>query len=175
LRELIDSGATPEEVLEHGRKFGQLTPRTSLLVLERWQDYESNGLPLPPDLREQKEADEKALHEQQATAERSRRAAMQVAQVAQHQAVPTVNQSSPSDHAPWFMTGQVVEGGTPIPGATVTLIVEGGATVAHVTDENGQFRFDTSTPPVSATLRAELPGFFASFACCIVRQGERMS
>ncbi|HEY4640025.1 MAG TPA: carboxypeptidase regulatory-like domain-containing protein, partial [Thermoanaerobaculia bacterium] len=160
LRELIDSGATPEEVLEHGRKFSQLTPRTSLLVLERWQDYESNALPLPPDLREQKEADEKALHEQQATEERSRRAAMQAAQ--RQAVVPIANQSSPSDHAPWFITGQVVEGGTPIPGAAVTLIVEGGATLAHVTDANGQFRFDTSTPPVSATLRAELPGFFAS-------------
>jgi Ca-activated chloride channel homolog len=162
LRELIDSGATPEEVIEHGRTFSQLTPRTSLLVLERWQDYESNGLPLPADLREQKEADEKAYREQQAAAERSRRAANEAARVPQHQAVRVANQSSLSDHAPWFMTGQVVQDGTAIPGATVTLILAAGETLVQVTDANGRFRFDTSTPPVSATLRAELSGFYAS-------------
>jgi hypothetical protein len=102
LRELIDSGAAPEDVIEHGRKFSQLTPRTSLLVLERWQDYESNNLPLPPDLREQKEAEEKFRSEEQA--EQSRPARV----------IPV---TAPIDESlvRWSMTGQVVKAKHPFP------------------------------------------------------------
>jgi Ca-activated chloride channel family protein len=154
LRELLESGATPEEVIEHGREFSQLTPRTSLLVLERWQDYESNGLPLPPDLREEKEAEQKSFRDAEVDAERSRRAALQGIQAA--------NQRAASDRSGWFMTGIVVERGTAIPGAVVTLTPSNGHALVEVTDANGLFRFATVAAPPIATLRAELSGFNAT-------------
>jgi tetratricopeptide (TPR) repeat protein len=153
LRELLENGATPEEVLEHGRKFSQLTPRTSLLVLERWQDYESNGLPLPPDLREQKEAEQRRAREAQAAWERSQREAMQArAQLA-------ADRSAADARSDWFITGQVVEHDTPLPGVTVTLIPSGRQALIQVTDAEGRFRFAKIVPPVSAQLMAQLSGF----------------
>src|SRR5581483_3773758 len=57
LRELIEQGASPEEVLDHGRRFNELTPRTSLLILEAWHDYEMWNIPLPKDLADQRAAE----------------------------------------------------------------------------------------------------------------------
>jgi len=153
LRELLENGATPEEVLEHGRKFSQLTPRTSLLVLERWQDYESNGLPLPPDLREQKEADEQRARDAQAAWERNQREALQA------RAQLVADRSAADARSDWFMTGQVVERDTPLPGVTVTLIPSGRQALVQVTDAEGRFRFAKIVAPVSAQLMAQLSGF----------------
>jgi hypothetical protein len=156
LRDLLDSGATPEEVLEHGVKFNQLTPRTSLLVLETWQDYENNGLPLPPDLREQKEADERRDREAAAAAERSWREAMQAkAQLA-------ADRSAADARSDWFMTGQVLERGTPLPGVTVTLTPSGHQPLVQITDAEGRFRFSKIVAPISAQLMAQLSGFTPS-------------
>ena len=153
LRELLESGATPEEVLEHGRKFSQLTPRTSLLVLERWQDYESNGLPLPPDLREEKEAEQQRARDAQAAWERNQREAMQArAQLA-------ADRSAADARSDWFITGQVVERDTPLPGVTVTLIPSGRQALVQVTDTEGRFHFGKIVAPVSAQLMAQLSGF----------------
>jgi tetratricopeptide (TPR) repeat protein len=153
LRDLLESGATPEEVIEHGVKFSQLTPRTSLLVLETWQDYENNGLPLPPDLREQKEAEERRAREARAEWERRKREAMQArAQLA-------ADRSAADARSDWFMTGQVVERGTPLPGVTVTLTPSGHEPLVQVTDGEGRFRFAKIVAPISAQLMAQLSGF----------------
>ncbi|MBV8543258.1 MAG: hypothetical protein JO088_00825 [Acidobacteria bacterium] len=153
LRELLENGATPEEVLEHGRKFSQLTPRTSLLVLERWQDYESNGLPLPPNLREQKEAEEARARDARAAWERNQREIMQArVQLA-------ADRSAADAGSDWFITGQVVERDTPLPGVTVTLIPSGRQPIVQITDDEGRFRFAKIAAPVFAQLMAQLSGF----------------
>jgi len=151
LRSLLDSGATPEEVLEHGRRFNQLTPRTSLLVLETWQDYENNGLPLPPDLRAEKEAEEKQVRAREE--ERKRQPAMTPNPI-QLVSNVTVDLS----RSAWFITGTVVSDGTPLPGTTVTLRFEDGRTLVVVTDNEGRFSFAASAAPSTVTLIAELAG-----------------
>ncbi|HKS25335.1 MAG TPA: carboxypeptidase regulatory-like domain-containing protein, partial [Thermoanaerobaculia bacterium] len=40
----------PEEIAELGKKHTMLTPRTSLIVLESWRDYQMYGIDPPPDL-----------------------------------------------------------------------------------------------------------------------------
>ncbi|HEY6136452.1 MAG TPA: carboxypeptidase regulatory-like domain-containing protein, partial [Thermoanaerobaculia bacterium] len=40
----------PEEIAELGKKHTMLTPRTSLIVLESWRDYQMYGIDTPPDL-----------------------------------------------------------------------------------------------------------------------------
>ena len=153
LRSLLDSGAAPEVVLEHGRQFNQLTPRTSLLVLETWQDYERNGLPLPPDLRAEKEAEEQAFRAQQ-EAERKRRAAIVVVrQVRAPDVSPELARSV------WYLTGTVMCDNYPLPGVTVTMKPEHGQASVTVTDVNGRFSFSTSAAPSAVVLHAELAGF----------------
>src|SRR6185503_7207399 len=65
LRELLLSGATDDELLQHGRRFQQMTPRTSLLVLESWRDYERWDVPMPDDVRREKAAEMKAWEREQ--------------------------------------------------------------------------------------------------------------
>jgi hypothetical protein len=152
LRSLLDNGATPEEVLEHGRRFNQLTPRTSLLVLETWQDYERNGLPIPSDLRAEKEAEEKQVRAQEA--ERKRQLAMMPSPIRL-----VSNVSVDLTRSVWFITGTVITDGAPIPGTTVTLKFADGRTLVVITDAEGRFSFSASTAPLTATLIAELSGF----------------
>jgi Flp pilus assembly protein TadD len=154
LRSLLDSGATPEAVLEHGKQFNQLTPRTSLLVLETWQDYERNGLPIPPDLRAEKEAEERELRAQQ-EAERKRRSAIVL--VSQARRAPEV--SPELARSVWFLTGTVVEHDTALPGVTVTMKLADGQSFVTITDANGRFSFSTAVVPASVVLHAELAGF----------------
>src|SRR6185436_5585854 len=101
LRSLLDNGAAPEVVLEHGRQFNQLTPRTSLLVLETWQDYEANGVPMPPDLRAEKEAEEREHRAREA--ERKRWAATR-----------TINEPLNVARARWFITGTTILNDSPV-------------------------------------------------------------
>ncbi|MEA2345294.1 MAG: hypothetical protein QOF63_3463, partial [Thermoanaerobaculia bacterium] len=155
LRELMESGATPEEVLEHGRKFSQLTPRTSLLVLERWEDYERNGLPLPPDLREQKDAEQRAYRVAETADIRASMRQQQAAARAQIAA----NQRAGGVRTDWFMTGHIVSEGTPLPGVTVTMTPSVGPPVVRITDVSGLFEFANSTAPASILIVAQLSGF----------------
>jgi hypothetical protein len=154
LRSLLDSGATPEAVLEHGKQFNQLTPRTSLLVLETWQDYQRNGLPIPPDLRAEKEAEERAFLAQQ-EAERKRRSA--IVPVRQAPRAPDV--SPALARSVWYLTGTVVFDNYPLPGVTVTMKPEHGQGSVTVTDANGRFSFSTAAVPSAVVLHAELAGF----------------
>jgi vault protein inter-alpha-trypsin-like protein len=151
LRELLDSGASPEEVVEHGRQFNQLTPRTSLLVLERWQDYEEFGVPMPADVRAEKAAQEKAWRA--FDAERQQQQRPSTIEVRQ----PT--RSPDSSSGPWDITGIVQLDGSPLPGTTVNLRTPDGQSFTRVTDENGRFAFSLGAAPSEITLDAELAGF----------------
>jgi len=128
LREL----ATPEEVTELGKRYTMLTPRTSLLVLESWRDYEMYGIDPPDDV----------------VAEKLRYTTP---------APPATTYNGPVG---WFVKGSVIDKtGVPLPGVTVTLDADGVAATVGVTDANGRFWLATATPPSQFTVIAELAGF----------------
>jgi Carboxypeptidase regulatory-like domain len=64
--------------------------------------------------------------------------------------------------------GAVVDkAGSPLPGATVTLALEGVSARATTTDQEGQFHF-ANVPPATGLVRVELPGFQTAEAALIV-------
>jgi Flp pilus assembly protein TadD len=151
LRVLLDSGASPEDVLDHGRRFGQLTPRTSLLVLESWRDYEMYGIPLPDDLRAERDAELSAIQKQ----ERKYR----------HDEGPetgnprATTRETPPNGAAWFIRGRVTDPvKTPLPGVTVTLKTGDRPLDVTLTDTEGRFWLTASRAPGSFTIIAELEG-----------------
>ncbi len=144
LRALLDSG-TPDAVLEHGRHFNQLTPRTSLLVLDSWHDYEMYHVPMPPDVIAQRNAELEEMRQEEARRNLP--------------SLVIVSGKSAEGPAAWFAKGRViVADGTPLPGVTITLTTEQGARYA-VTDAEGRFWVTAEKAPKSATIRAELEGF----------------
>ncbi|MCI0442849.1 carboxypeptidase regulatory-like domain-containing protein, partial [bacterium] len=52
LQAMLASSATADQQwTEFGKKFHLVTPKTSLIVLETWQDYQRYGIEMPPDVR----------------------------------------------------------------------------------------------------------------------------
>lgn len=153
LRVLLDSGAAPEEVLEHGRRFNQLTPRTSLLVLETWRDYVANGLPLPADLRIEKETEEKAIREQEIVSKHRAAAAAAIFLVRR-----STNEPPDLARSVWFIKGTAVFQDAALPGATITLTPDNGQPLVTITDAEGHFWFVMPSVPRAISLKAELSG-----------------
>ncbi|HEY0156263.1 MAG TPA: VIT domain-containing protein [Thermoanaerobaculia bacterium] len=151
LRELLDSAAPAEQVLAHGLAFQQITPHTSLLVLDGWWQYEEHGIPVPPELRAQRAAD---LAEAKAAEETFERARRRPSTISLRQGV-----ADPRSErlAAWFMTGTIVCADAPLPGATVTLAT-GRTTYQAVSDSVGAFRLVVPHEPRGATLTVELQG-----------------
>jgi len=147
LRALLDSGAAPEVVLEHGRHFNQLTPRTSLLVLETWHDYVMWGLPIPADLRDERDREE--AEQRTFEQENSKPSRIEL----------RGSNANPPRNVAWFIKGTATIDGTPLPGATVLLNAADGQNAAVVTDAEGRFWISLSRVPTSFTLKAELEGF----------------
>lgn len=150
LRELLANGASAEAVLEHGKHFNQLTPRTSLLVLDSWRDYEFYGIPMPPDVREQREADLAAV------ASLSVRLIGAVSSIV----LRGTTAERPPVHGAWVL--RVVVGdsdGIPIPGATVTLRTGSDQVLTAISDDKGQLWISLPRAPASFTLTGDLPGF----------------
>jgi Ca-activated chloride channel family protein len=141
LREL----SAPEEIAELGKRTTMLTPRTSLLVLESWWDYEMYDIELPEDV---------AAAKARAIAEKAAAPApvpWQPAPVPQPQFQGPVG---------WFVKGSVVEpAGGALPGVTVTLVVDNVAAWSTTTDANGRFWLPAKSVPAKFTIRAELAGF----------------
>jgi Ca-activated chloride channel homolog len=130
LRELMARNAPDEELIAHGRAFNQLTPRTSLIVLETWQDYLRYGIPLPPDL----EAEKEKLMAQRGG-------------------------SSKVIPGGWFLTGRVLDpSGAPLPGVTVTLLDNGAPLVTDVSGADGWYVLGAAAAPQKPGIRAELAG-----------------
>jgi Ca-activated chloride channel family protein len=152
LRELVDNnGGSDAALLEHGRRFNQLTPRTSLLVLETWQDYERYSVPMPPDVRAEKESDEKAAADRWAQLER-----MKMPSRIESRGVS--NEASPGGAA-WFIRGTVrAHDGSELPGVTVT-IISGAERKDTVTEGHGRYWLTLSRRPASFRLEVALPGF----------------
>ena len=147
LHQLLEDNAPSDDVLVHGRAFNELTPRTSLLVLDSWHDYEVNGIPMPPDVREQRDA------ELAATKTRSRQRMPSEIELRGR------TSETPPQAAVWFMKGTVLDvSGMQLPGVTVTLKTP-NLTVTTVSDANGRFWLTASVIPESFTITAELSGF----------------
>lgn len=51
LQTMLSSSATDQQWIEFGKKFHLVTPETSLIVLESWQDYLRYEIEMPPDVR----------------------------------------------------------------------------------------------------------------------------
>ena len=148
LRALLDAGSPAEAVLEHGRHFTQLTPRTSLLVLETWQDYMMWGIPLPADLRAERTAAE--AEEREVEHEQSQPSSIEVRGL--------TNEAPPRPVA-WFMKGTTTMGDSPLPGTTILLNAADGQSTVTITDGQGRFWLSLPRVPSSFTIKAELEGF----------------
>jgi hypothetical protein len=146
LRELLAANARDEELIEHGRAFNQLTPRTSLLVLESWWDYEQFEIPMPPAVVEQKRCDKEEQAWHLAHPPRPR--------PARRLPPPTFV------HDGWQVHGQVVgTDGQPLPG--VTVILQDGSTTSAtaITDAEGRYSLGAECAPQSPRVEAILDGF----------------
>lgn len=152
LRALLDRDAPAAEVLAHGRAFTQLTPRTSLLVLDSWQAYEQYGIPLSPELREERDAEEARARAQAKLYEQSKHARQQAFLRAALPKVPD---------AVWYVQGIASFDDTPLPGATISLAIPDTEILRTVTAANGRYLFVRNRVPPSFTLTAELDGFAA--------------
>jgi len=142
LRELLLDGAPDEELIAHGREYTQLTPRTSLLVLETWRDYEQYNIPMPPDV-----AEEKARWELEQAAPRVQRRRLPLLP-------PNVHLGG------WYVQGRILDvSGLPLPGVFVHL-KDGGLTIAStITDADGIYAVGAAKMPASPSVVAELEGF----------------
>jgi hypothetical protein len=151
LRSLLDNGGSPDDVLEHGRTFSQLTPRTSLIVLETWQDYEVNGFPLPPDLRAERDAE---------LAQQRKNMQFQQQRPQSIQMRGRTNEQPPNGPVAWYIRGTTMYENSPLPGTTVTLDSDDHAMhIVTVTDANGRFWLVSQRAPSSDfVVRAELSG-----------------
>ncbi|MDP9191897.1 MAG: hypothetical protein M3P06_09380 [Acidobacteriota bacterium] len=147
LRSLLARGASDEQVRDHGLRFNQLTPQTSLLVLDTWQDYERHGIPVPADLRAQRDAD---LVEAAAA-----RAGWMGSGTITLRGV--MNERS-AHSAAWFMKGTVSTDGSPLPGVTITKSETGQRDFTAVSNAQGEFWLTAPRMPGAFTVRAELEG-----------------
>ncbi|HEX7831653.1 MAG TPA: VIT domain-containing protein, partial [Thermoanaerobaculia bacterium] len=140
LRELLARNASDDELLAHGRAFTQLTPRTSLLVLESWWDYDRYGIELPPELAEEKRIE---LERRNRPADRG--------------PLPTQPVVTPGS---WYVTGRVTDtDGAELPGVTVILRDDGIALSWDVSDAEGRFMIAAPKAPLKPSVTAELAGF----------------
>jgi Flp pilus assembly protein TadD len=147
LRSLLARGASAAQVREHGLRFNQLTPQTSLLVLDTWQDYEHYGIPLPPELREQRERD-------LAEAEKARAASVATGTIV----LRGTTSEAPPSNATWFLKGKVTTSGADLPGVWISMTETGHPKIDTVSNANGLFWLSTSRVPGPFTVRAELEG-----------------
>jgi hypothetical protein len=149
LRQMLLNGASDDELLEHGRRFQQLTPRTSLLVLETWRDYEEWNVPMPDDVRREKIADvEAALREARKEAREERSPQIQ----------PPAEPSNRTGS--WEVNVLTTIDEIPLPGATITLTAGNEKRIA-ASDANGRVRFQLANRPPRFTVRAELDGLLS--------------
>jgi len=145
LREMLATGAADDDLIAHGLAFTQLTPRTSLLVLESWRDYLEWNIPMPPDVIEEKAREEKEIAE---------RAAQEAAR--RNMPIPPANVT----HDGWTIHGRVLESsGVPLPGVRV-LLYDGEVPIAGtLTDADGRYAVGSPIAPQNASIVASLEGF----------------
>lgn len=154
LRDLLARGAAGEDVIAHGRAYSQVTPRTSLLVLESWRDYALYHLDPPADLVEQMRRDqEQERLDREAEARRQE-------ELRELRNQPLVLPSSVVTGSGWSISGHVYdEGGSALPGVIVRLIDSAVSVHSTVTGHDGAYAFTSPITPEEPTVRAELHGY----------------
>ncbi|HKR65904.1 MAG TPA: VIT domain-containing protein [Thermoanaerobaculia bacterium] len=141
LRELMNDGASDDDLIAHGRAFNQLTPRTSLLVLENWWDYERYDIPMPPDVVAAKKRYQEDVERQRNW-------------------TPPPLPPPVISHDGWMIKGRVLDNsGFELPGVTVILMDGDTGLCATVTDVNGRYALGTAVMPQNPRVVADLPGF----------------
>ncbi|MHB0972051.1 MAG: VIT domain-containing protein [Thermoanaerobaculia bacterium] len=134
LASLLTEGAKDEALSQHGTAYTLLTPRTSLLVLDSWRDYQAFNIPMPPDVQ--------AMYEAEIRPRRNSPAPPP----------PRVGTNS------WFIRGRVSMDGLPLPGATVTGTTP-SMSVQSVSNAEGMYWLVfPSRPTGTLTIRSELEG-----------------
>lgn len=145
LQEMLATGAPDDDLIAHGLAFTQLTPRTSLLVLESWQDYEEWNIPMPPDVLEEKT---RFLKEQEEYA----------AEEARLGNMPLLPAHVTKDG--WTIYGRVLDAsGVPLPGVTVRLLDGDVAISGAITDADGRYAVGSPVAPQNPFVVADLAGF----------------
>lgn len=157
LRQLLLALAPDEQLLAHGRRFQQLTPRTSLLVLDSWRDYEMWDVPMPDDVRREKLAELREERERAQQRERDRTEWRRPEETRPPVIQPPASSDAPERAGLWQIEGFTRLDGAPLPGATVTLNA-GGDTQTSISDVNGRVRFQLPRAPSRFTMRAALSG-----------------
>jgi tetratricopeptide (TPR) repeat protein len=145
LDNLIENSAPPKEILEHGMKYKLMTPETSLIVLESWQDYESYGFQMPEDVRKEYEAE---------IADMKNRQSQIMTYKPPEPAAIHCNQSTTSQ-----INGVVSDDHQfPLPGVTVTAEQNGRAYRSTITNVCGEFAFE-DLPSGRYSINASIEGF----------------
>jgi Flp pilus assembly protein TadD len=144
LRQLFADNASDDDWIAHGREFNQLTPRTSLLVLENWWDYEGFDIPMPPDVVLQKLCSEEE----------------RLWYAAQPQRAPKPWLPPTVVYDGWQIRGRVLDdSGIPLPGVTV-MLQDGLTTVAvGYTNADGSYLLGAAVTPQHPHVQALLDGF----------------
>lgn len=150
LRQLLLNGASDEDLLEHGRRFQQLTPRTSLLVLESWRDYEQWEVPMPDDVRREKIAE---LEAAQKEARRER-------EETQRPVIRPPETTPAARNGTWEVNVLTTSTDFPVPGVVVTFTAGDERQVA-ITDANGRTRFTLPYTPSRFSVHAQLDGMLS--------------
>jgi Flp pilus assembly protein TadD len=146
LREILAGNASDDDLIAHGRAFTQLTPRTSLLVLERWSDYVEFDIPMPPDVLAQKQCNDEEW-------------AWQLANPRPFRPAPPPPPATVV-HDGWQLRGRILDDeGSPLPG--VTVVLRDGAAIAAVavTNADGSYLLGAATMPQTPRVEAMLEGF----------------
>jgi len=120
LQTMLSSSTTNQQWIEFGKKFHLVTPETSLIVLESWQDYLRYEIEMPPDVR----------------AEYERTIAPQ----------KPVIQNSGEGTAKRLGSGSIYgivtdDQNFPLPGVSITLESQGALSLTAISDSKGAFRF----------------------------------
>lgn len=134
LAALLGENGRDDDLAAHGVKYTLLTPRTSLIVLDSWRDYQAFGIPMPDDVKAIFEAETKPLR---GTA------------------------SVPPQMAPgsWFFRGRVTMDGSPVPGVTITALGPSSPTIRSISNADGLYWVVFPSRPAEAvTARFELEG-----------------
>ncbi len=134
---LVSSSTTDQQWTEFGKKFHLVTPKTSLIVLETWQDYQRYGIEMPPDVQ----------------AEYDRIMSPQKPQI------QNVNPGTAKRLGIGSIYGIVSDDKkAPLPGVSVTLQSNVAPSSTATTGPAGQYRFG-NLPPGTYSLDFTIEGF----------------
>lgn len=135
---LVSASTSDQQWIEFGKKFHLVTPETSLIVLESWQDYLRYEIEMPPDVR----------------AEYERTLAPQKPQI--QNAIPGTTKRLGNGSIYGIVSD---DNKLPLPGVNVTLRSSSELDLAvNVTNQNGQYRF-ANLNPGTYSLELLLEGF----------------